>query len=67
MNLKFLTILFVISILASCVKSRECVCYENIPGVTDTVPDIIYINGNKKDSKKACINLADSNEVCTLK
>ena len=26
-----------------------------------------YINGNKKDSKKACANLADSTETCTLK
>lgn len=64
-NILFLA-LFVF-ILASCVKSRECRCYQNVPGVTDTVPDIIYINGNKKDSKKACVNLADSNEVCTLK
>jgi hypothetical protein len=28
---------------------------------------IFYINGNKKDSKKACVNLADSTETCTLK
>jgi hypothetical protein len=40
---------------------------ENVPNGTDSLPDIIYINGNKKDAKNACINLADSNEVCKLK
>lgn len=64
---KNLFFLFVLLQCISCVKSRECRCLENVSYGTDTLPDIIYINGTKKDAKKACINLADSNEVCALK
>lgn len=69
MKLKNIIIFFILIVIAhtSCVKSRECVCYENVSYGTDTMPDRIYINGNKKDAKNACINLADSNEVCNLK
>jgi len=63
----FSIIIILLFILTSCVKSRECVCLENVNYGTDSLPDIIYINGNKKDVKNACINLADSNEVCKLK
>lgn len=64
---KIILILISVLMLGACVKSRLCECYENTSGVTDTMPDKFYINGNKKDSKKACTNLADSNEVCNLK
>lgn len=59
--------LFLLFSCTACVKSRECECLENVSYGTDTLPDIIYINGTIKDAKKACINLADSNEVCKLK
>lgn len=64
---KIILILVSVLLLGACVKSRLCECYENTAGVTDTMPEKFYINGNKKDSKKACTNLADSNEVCNLK
>ena len=52
----------VLAVLVSCTKARKCECYNS---VSDT-KEVFYINGMKKDSKKACINLADSNEVCNL-
>lgn len=64
---KVLLLFFAFFVLMSCVKSRECRCFENVSYGTDTLPDIIFINGTKKDAQKACIHLADSNEVCTLK
>ncbi|HWY12867.1 MAG TPA: hypothetical protein VN026_16145 [Bacteroidia bacterium] len=48
--------------MISCTKARKCECYDK---ALDT-KEVFYINGTKKDSKNACINLADSNEVCTL-
>ena len=55
----------------SCNKTRRCECIDSSAYATQSlsVPDtsIIYINGNKKDSKKACVNLADSTEICNLK
>lgn len=53
-----------IFILASCTKARPCECIDR--GVLQDT-SVFYINGNKKDSKKACSNLADSTETCTLK
>lgn len=50
-------------ILASCNKARKCECIDR--AIQDT--SVIYVNGNKKDSKKACTNLADSTETCVLK
>lgn len=51
-----------IFVLVSCTKARKCECHDS---VLDT-KEAFYINGTKKDSKNACVNLADSNEVCTL-
>jgi hypothetical protein len=58
-----LSILVVLFILLSCNKARKCECIDS--AIQDT--SVVYINGNKKDSKKACTNLADSTETCTLK
>ena len=53
-------------IITSCNKARKCECVDSYVYATEDTT-IFYINGNKKDSKKACANLADSTEVCTLK
>lgn len=59
----------VVFILASCTKARKCECVDTSLQAVQSMQDtsIFYINGNKKDSKKACANLADSTETCTLK
>lgn len=46
----------------SCNEARRCECYDKPTETKST----FYINGNKKDSKRACVNLADSTETCTL-
>ena len=58
-----------IFILASCTKTRRCECVDTSMQAIQSTQDTstFYINGNKKDSKKACSNLADSTETCTLK
>jgi hypothetical protein len=59
--------LFVFALL-SCNKARKCQCVDVSIQAQQSGVDtaIYYINGNKKDSKKACTNLADSTETCTL-
>jgi hypothetical protein len=65
----FLYIVTVVFMITSCNKARKCECIDSSMQAAQSMQDtsIIYINGNKKDSKKACANLADSTEICTLK
>lgn len=55
--------------VSSCTKARKCECIDTSAQALQSGMDtsVFYINGNKKDSKKACANLADSTETCTLK
>jgi hypothetical protein len=59
----------ILFIITSCNKARKCECIDTSQQAQQSGLDTItiYINGNKKDSKKACVNLADSLETCTLK
>lgn len=65
----FIYIASVIFLITSCNKARKCVCVDSSLQAQQSGFDthVFYINGNKKDSKKACVNLADSTETCTLK
>lgn len=55
-------ILITFCALVSCTKARKCECVDSKYDRKEE----FFINGTKKDSKKACANLADSTEVCTL-
>jgi hypothetical protein len=68
--IRFLTAIFILLfVLVSCNKARKCECVDGSLSAAQSGMDtaVFYINGNKKDSKKACANLADSTETCTLK
>lgn len=68
MRLLLHIVIFVI-LASSCDKARKCECVDSSLQAAQSGVDtsVFYINGNKKDSKKACANLADSTETCTLK
>jgi hypothetical protein len=55
-------ILLLVCIFQSCTKARKCECVD----ATYDRKEVFFINGTKKDAQKACTNLADSTEVCTL-
>jgi hypothetical protein len=60
--MRFVSVIITILVLAACTKARKCECYDSVYDKKET----IYINGNKKDAQKVCVNIADTNEVCTL-
>lgn len=63
MKLKLTLAVLAAAILTSCIKSRECQCHNSVTQKTE----VFFINGNQKDAKNACKNLADSTETCSLK
>ena len=68
-KLKGLVYIFLCAfVLSSCHKARRCECYDSSIQAQQSGIDtaIYYINGYKKDSQKACTNLADSTETCKL-
>lgn len=66
MKLKFfIPVIVIVFAFASCYKARKCECYYT--QYTDSTSKVLYINGNKKDSEKACKNMADSMDFCAIK
>lgn len=59
-----LIILLIVMAAASCDKARKCECTHV---TADTTTKVFFINGYKKASAKACKNMADSLDTCTLK
>jgi hypothetical protein len=51
-------------LFVSCYKAHRCECtFNNI----DSTSKVLFINGTKNDSQKACKNMADSIDHCLLK
>ena len=51
-----------LTIFQSCTKARKCECADS----KFNRKEYFFINGTKKDSQKACTNMADSTEICSL-
>lgn len=66
---KFISAFILFLFIVSCNKARKCECVDTSLQAVQSGMDtsVFYINGNKKDSKKACANLADSTETCKIK